>query len=164
MRRRVTLEVGIDHPPARVFPCLADPERWPAFAPAVEYRRRAGAGPAVVGSRWAAVDRIVGPLRVRFEDVLEAIEPGRRVVWHSTAPWNSRVEYRCTADGTGTRIHACYEGDVAGWLGLVALLPPFVWRRILLRDFRGLARLLDAEARAESLAHPADQGVQVRET
>jgi len=144
MWRRVTLDVWIAHPPARVFPLLADPARWPEFAPAVERRSRIGDGPPTVGSRWSAVDRILGPFCVRFEDVLEAVEPDRRVVWHSTSPWNSRVEYACAAEGAGTRIHADYGGDVAGWLRLVALLPTFVLARILRRDFRGLARLLDA--------------------
>ena len=53
----------------------------------------------------------------------------------------------CVAEGEGTRVLADYEGDVAGWLRLVALLPTFVLRRILLRDFRGLSRVLDAEER-----------------
>ncbi|WP_318354774.1 MULTISPECIES: SRPBCC family protein [Microbacterium] len=149
----MTLDVHLDHPPERVFPCFADPGTWPDWAPAVELRERLGEGPAVVGSRWSAVDRIVGPFRVRFWDELEVVEPLERVVWHSTAPWNSRVEYVCAPDRGGTRVHADYGGDVAGWLRLVALLPTFVLARILLRDFRGLTRLLDAEdARVEAVA------------
>jgi uncharacterized protein YndB with AHSA1/START domain len=147
MWRRVSLDARLSHPPARVFPYLADPARWPEFAPAVEFRQRIDGGLAEIGSRWWAVDRIWGPFKVRFADVLELIEPGHRVVWHSTSPWNSRVEYVCVADGGGTRVLADYEGDVAGWLRLVALLPTFVLRRILLRDFRGLSRVLDAEER-----------------
>lgn len=145
MWRRVWLNVRLPHPPERVFPYLADPARWPEFAPAVEFRQRVDEGLPEIGSRWWAVDRILGPFKVRFADVLEIIEPGQRVVWHSTSPWNSRVEYLCVADGDGTRVLADYEGDVAGWLRLVALLPTFVLRRILLRDFSGLTRVLDAE-------------------
>ena len=158
MWRQVTLDVQLDHPPARVFPYFADPGSWPDWAPAVELRRRVGGdGPAVVGSRWSAVDHIIGPFRVRFEDILEVVEPDRRVVWHSTSPWNSRVEYACEPEGEGTRVRADYGGDVAGWLRLVALLPTFVLKRILLRDFRGLQRLLDAaDARSDALAESAD--------
>ncbi|HKP07540.1 MAG TPA: SRPBCC family protein [Microbacterium sp.] len=145
MWRQVTLDVHLEHPPARVFPHFADPATWPDWAPAVEMRRRVGDGPASVGSRWSAVDRILGPFRVRFEDVLEVVEPEVRVVWHSTSPWNSRVEYTCAPEDGGTRVHADYGGDVAGWLRLVALLPTFVLARILMRDFAGLQRLLDAE-------------------
>lgn len=145
MWRRVTLEAWIAHPPARVFPLLADPARWPDFAPAVDRRVRIGAGPPVVGSRWTAVDRIIGPFRVHFEDVLEEVDPDRRVVWHSTAPWNSRVEYVCAAEGQGTRVHASYEGDISGWLRVVGVLPHFGWVLILRRDFLGLERLLDAD-------------------
>jgi uncharacterized membrane protein len=144
MWRRVSLDVVIGHPAERVFPYLADPARWPEFAPACESRGRIGIGPPEVGSRWAAVDRI-GPFRVRFTDELTELEPDARVVWLSTSPWNSRVEYRLLPDADRTRILARYEGDVAGWLRLVALLPTFVLARILLRDFHGLHRRLVAE-------------------
>jgi len=149
MWRRVKLDVHLDHPPSRVYPYLADPGRWPEFAPAVDSRRPLDAGPLQVGNRWAAVDRI-GPFRIRFTDVLEVVEPDRRVVWHSTSPWNSRVEYVCTPDAGGTRIRADYDGDVAAWLRLVALLPTFVLARILLRDFTGLRRVLEAADRARA--------------
>ncbi len=144
MWKRVVVDARVPYPPERVFPYLADPARWPEFAPAVAFRQRVGEGPPEVGSRWWAVDRI-GPFRVRFADELESVQPAERVVWHSTSPWNSRVEYVCTPDAGGTRVRACYEGDIAGWLALTALLPGFAWRRILTRDFHGLTRLLDAE-------------------
>ncbi|MNW19030.1 hypothetical protein D3C71_2188410 [compost metagenome] len=57
----------------------------------------------------------------------------------------------CADEGGRTRVHADYGGDVAGWLRLVALLPTFVLARILLRDFRGLQRLLDAEDAREGV-------------
>ena len=144
MWRRVRLEATIDHPPAHVFPYLADPARWPEFAPAVVERRPLGDGAPVVGSRWAAVDRI-GPFRIRFTDELVALDVDERVVWDSTSPWNSRVEYRCVAEQGGTRVFASYEGDVAGWLRLAALLPTAVLSRILMRDFTGLRRRLAAD-------------------
>jgi hypothetical protein len=49
----------------------------------------------------------------------------------------------------GTRVLARYEGDVAGWLRLVALLPTAVLARILERDFKGLRARLAADVRAE---------------
>lgn len=147
MWRRVTLDVHLDHPPSRVYPYFADPGRWPEFAPAVHSRRPLDSGPLQVGHRWAAVDRI-GPFLVRFTDVLEVVEPDRRVVWHSTSPWNSRVEYECTPDAGGTRVFADYGGDVDAGLRLVALLPTFALARILQRDFTGLHRVLVAEDRA----------------
>lgn len=154
MWRRVTLDVVIGQPPARIFPYLADPGRWPEFAPACESRRRIGDGPPSVGSRWSAVDRI-GPFRVRFTDELTELEPDARVVWLSTSPWNSRVEYRLRPEGDGTRVLARYEGDVAGWLRLVALLPTPVLARILERDFTGLRRCLAVEDRAAAFVDVA---------
>jgi hypothetical protein len=154
MWRRVRLDVTVEHPPARVFPWLADPARWPAFAPAVVERRPVADGSPIVGSRWAAVDRI-GPFRIRFTDELAALEPDTLVVWDSTTPWNSRVVYRLLPDPQGTRILAHYEGDVAGWLRLAALLPTVVLARILLRDFHGLRRCLAEESSAQAnLAAP----------
>jgi Polyketide cyclase / dehydrase and lipid transport len=146
MWRRVRLEAVIDHPPASVFPYLADPARWHEFAPAVVERVPIGTVPEPgVGARWNAVDRI-GPFRIRFVDELIELNVDEVVVWDSTTPWNSRVEYRCVADEGRTRVLASYEGDVAGWLRLVALLPTPVLRRILMRDFHGLKRRLAAES------------------
>ena len=157
MWRAVTIEASIDHPPERVYPYLADPARWTEFAPAVASRRRIGDGAPVVGSRWAAVDRI-GPFRIRFTDELCEIELNRGVVWLSTAPWNSRVEYRLRPETNGTRIVASYEGDVAGWLRLVALLPTRALAWILMRDFHGLRRRLEAEDRSPAVMDVASPG------
>lgn len=148
MWRRVEIEARLDHPPERVFPYLANPARWHEFAPAVFQRRQIGDDPLGVGTRWAAIDRI-GPFKVHFIDELVERDADRRVVWDSTSPWNSRVEYVCVPDGGGTRVLARYEGDVAGWLRLVALLPTFVLARILERDFKGLRSSLAVEDGAE---------------
>jgi hypothetical protein len=155
MWRRVQLEATIDYPPAQVFPHLADPARWVEWAPAVVERRPLGHGAPVVGSRWAAVDRI-GPFRVHFTDELVVLDADERVVWDSTTPWNSRVEYRCVPEEGGTRVLASYEGDVAGWLRLVALLPTPVLRRILMRDFTGLRRILAAQRVSASAGQQRD--------
>jgi len=133
---------------------LANPSRWPEFAPAVMLRRQIGEGPPAVGTRWAAVDRI-GPFKIHFTDELVERDADRRVVWHSTAPWNSHVEYICVPEGEGTRVLARYEGDVAGWLRLVALLPTAVLARILERDFKGLRATLAAEGRTGQTNPPS---------
>lgn len=141
----VELDAFVHHPPRSVYPYLADPETWPRWAPAVHSRRRLDGGPIRVGSRWASIDRI-GPFKIHFTDIMDTAEPDERVVWHSTSPWNSRVEYVCAAEGDGTHVHALYEGDLAGWMALLRLMPKWVWRMILNRDFVGLNRLLDAQA------------------
>ena len=118
-RRRVEVEARIGAPVEPVFAHLADPCTWPTFVPAVVRRRRLDDGPVRVGSRWAATDR-VGPFPFDFVDELLVLEPDRRVVWGSSSPWNSTVEYRCAPDGVATRVHATYEGDVDGWLAAIA--------------------------------------------
>lgn len=146
--RAVEVEATIGQPVEQVFAYLADPLRWRDFAPACVFRRQIGDQPPAVGTRWMSTDRI-GPFDFHFIDELAVLEPGRRVVWLSSAPWNARVEYICEPDGSGTRIHASYEGDVGGSLRLVVgWLPPFATRWILAQDFRRLARVLGREAGA----------------
>jgi uncharacterized protein YndB with AHSA1/START domain len=143
MWRRVEVKTGIDQPVERVFAYLADPLRWHEFAPACVYRRQIGDDPPAVGTRWEATD-LIGPIPFRFVDELVEMEPNRRVVWWSSAPWNARVEYHCQPDRDGlTRIHATYEGDISGSLRLlVGWLPAAVTHWILAQDFRRLRRVL----------------------
>jgi hypothetical protein len=95
-----------------------------------------------------STDRI-GPFDFHFVDELVVLEANRRVVWHSSAPWNARVEYACEPDGQGTRIRATYEGDISGPLRLlVGWLPRFATHWILAQDFRRLANILEREAGA----------------
>ncbi|MCV0403639.1 MAG: SRPBCC family protein [Chloroflexi bacterium] len=138
MRRRVTLRATVGQPARRVFPYLADPVRWPRFVPAVVFRRPLGTGPIRAGATWMATDRI-GPFLFHFVDELAVHEPHRRLVWLSSSPWNSRVEYLLAdADGV-THIRATYDGDIAGPLRLlVGWLPPPLVRHILAQDFRRL--------------------------
>ena len=98
MWRHVEVNATIAHPVDRVFAYLADPLRWHEFAPACVFRRQIGDQPPRIGTRWMATDRI-GPFRFHFIDELAELEPNRRVVWLSSAPWNSRVEYVCTPAG-----------------------------------------------------------------
>lgn len=147
MWRRVEVEARVGAPIEPVFAHLTDPCSWPAFVPAVVSRRRLDGGPARVGSRWAATDR-VGPFAFDFVDELLVLESDRRVVWGSSAPWNSTVEYRLAPVGAATRVHAAYEGDLDGWLRLLgALVPTRVTGRFLARDFVRLERLLTRSTR-----------------
>ncbi|GAA1056622.1 hypothetical protein GCM10017608_21810 [Agromyces luteolus] len=146
--RHVVVDATVHHPVEAVFPYLADPMRWHEFAPAVAFRRQLDDGPIRVGTRWMSTDRI-GPFRAHFIDTLDVLEEGRRVVWLSSAPWNARVEYACTASGAVTRIRADYRGDLGGSLRWQAgWLPRWATHWILAGDFRRLDRVLDRRARA----------------
>ena len=97
-----------------------------------------------------ATDRI-GPFRFHFIDELAELEPNRRAVWLSSAPWNSRVEYVCTPAGGTTDVEARYEGDISGFLRLLTgWLPTPLVRWVLAQDFRRLDQRLDREATAAS--------------
>jgi len=150
MRRHVEVNATIAHPIDQVFAYLADPMRWHEFVPACVFRRQIGDQPPRIGTRWMATDRI-GLFRFHFIDELAELEPNRRVVWLSSAPWNSRVEYACTPAGESTRVEARYEGDISGFLRLLTWwAPPRVVRWILSQDFRRLDQLLERQAAAAS--------------
>lgn len=157
MWRRIVVNARVDHPIERVFGYLADPLLWHEFAPAVVFRRQVGDQLPEIGTRWMSTDQI-GPFRFHFVDELEELEPNRRVSWLSSAPWNARVEYHCTADGASTLVRATYEGDVVGFLRvLVGWLPASVFGWILSRDFHRLNRVLSDDVRGEQRwrrAHP----------
>lgn len=147
MWREVDVDTRIDHPVEQVFAYLADPLRWHEFAPACIYRRQIDPGPAEVGTRWESTD-MIGPFPFRFIDTLVELVPNRRVVWHSSSPWNARVEYVCEPDASGTRIRAHYEGDITGPMRLLlGWLPGFATHWILAQDFRRLERVLGRQAR-----------------
>ena len=150
MRRHMEVSATIAHPVDRVFAYLADPLRWHEFVPACVFRRQVGDQPPRIGTRWMATDRI-GPFRFHFIDELAELEPNRRVVWLSSAPWNSRVEYVCAPLGDGTSVRASYDGDISGSLRLLTgWLPPGAVHWILAQDFRRLDQLFEREARAAS--------------
>jgi hypothetical protein len=114
------------------------------------FRRQIGDQRSRIGARWMATDAI-GPFRFHFIDELAELEPNRRVVWRSSAPWNSRVEYVCTPAGEHTNIEARYEGDISGFLRvLTGWLPRGVVRWVLSQDFRRLDQLLERKAMAAS--------------
>jgi uncharacterized protein YndB with AHSA1/START domain len=149
MWRQVEVNTLIDHPVPEVFACLADPLRWREFAPACIYRRQIDPGQPRPGTRWQSTD-MIGPFPFRFIDTLLELEPNRRLVWHSSAPWNARVEYVCEPHGLGTRVRARYEGDISGTLRLlVGWMPNRLTHWILAGDFRRLSRLLDRRRSAQ---------------
>jgi hypothetical protein len=139
----------VRHPVEAVFPYLADPTRWHDFAPAVVFRRQIDPGPPCVGTKWMSTNRI-GPFRAHFIDELASLEPNRRAVWLSSAPWNSRVEYACFGCGDRTRIRADYAGRLSdGLRWQVGWLPEWATHWILAQDFRRLDRVLTLQARAD---------------
>jgi len=164
MWRQVEVNTRIDHPLERVFAYLVDPLSWREFAPACIYRRQIDGGPPVVGTRWESID-MIGPFPFRFVDTLAELEPNRRVVWLSSAPWNARVEYACEPDAGGTRIRASYEGDISGPLRfLVGWLPNAATHWILAQDFRRLRRVLARQEREAARVGGARDAAPIRLT
>jgi uncharacterized protein YndB with AHSA1/START domain len=140
---RIEFSVRYQHSVERVFPYLAEPEKWLEYVPALVERTRIDPGPLGPGSRWRSVDR-VGPFRVHFVDELVALEPDRRVEFRQSAPWNSRVEYRVDPDGGATIVHVEFTASPSGRVAWLGLMPDALATRIFRRDMEGLATVLAA--------------------
>ncbi|MBD3941663.1 hemerythrin domain-containing protein [Microbacterium sp. NEAU-LLC] len=108
----------------------ADPALRDAFASDIESLR----------------DTLQGHLRQEEEDIVPVADA---VLSQQEWDWmeeHTRQTLAAHRKELGKRRHVA-AGDVAGGLRLVALLPTFVLEAVLMRDFRGMARLLDAETR-----------------
>ena len=139
----LAFSVSYDHPVARVFPYLAEPETWSEWVPAVVERTRLDDAPAGPGTRWRAVDRIAGPWRIEFTEELVALEPHERVVFEHAHPWNARTEYRVEADGDRTVVHVQFRGSLRGSLRLVGLMPRSLATKVFAADLERLGELLE---------------------
>jgi uncharacterized protein YndB with AHSA1/START domain len=137
---RVRFEVAFPQPAEEVFPYLADPSTWPSWVPGIE-RRPAGDGPIATGARWDSIDK-VGPLRIRFTDELVELEPGRRVVFTQSAPWNGRTELSCERRQGATLVRVSFDATPSGLLMPLRLLPDRLAARLWRSDFERLRTML----------------------
>ncbi len=142
---RTIFSVRFDHPVERVWPYLAEPEKWLDYTPALLERTRIDSGPIRPGSTWRSVDR-AGPVRVEFADELVELEPHRRVVWKQSSPWNSRVEFTVEPVGEETILHVDFEGRPSGKIRWLDLMPDFLATKVYQNDMKTLAGVLDRQA------------------
>lgn len=148
----IDFSVRFDHPVEQVWPYLAEPERWLDYTPALVERTRLDDGPVRLGSMWRSGDR-VGPVTVWFTDELVALEPGKRVAFRQSAPWNSIGEFTVEPDGDGSILHLHFEARPSGrirWLGFV---PDWLATRLYQNDMKVLARVLREVAAPAQVGH-----------
>jgi uncharacterized protein YndB with AHSA1/START domain len=129
--------VEYSHPVERVWPYLAEPERWLEYVPALVERTRLGDGPIGPGTKWKSIDR-VGPWLVEFTDELVEVEPHRKIVWRQSPPWNSRTEYTVEDGGERTVVDVSFVAKLQGKLWLMDLMPDS-WATNVFR--KGMERL-----------------------
>lgn len=140
---KLDFNVHFDASVERVFPYLAEPDKWLEFTPALIERTLIDGDPTVPGARWRSADKI-GPLTVRFEDTLLAFEPNQRVKFAQSEPWNSWVEFTFVGDGNQCTVHVHFEAKPTGKIWWMGLMPNALATRIYRDDFDTLIRLLDS--------------------
>ncbi len=138
---RVGVTVHFPVPPDRVFPYLAEPEKWPEWVPALVERTRIGEGPVRPGSQWRSIDR-AGPLTIQFTEELVSIEPNKHVRFRQSSPWNSWGEYRVEPEREGSVVHLYFEGKPSGRIWWLNLVPNAIAAKGLAADLERLRRLL----------------------
>ena len=136
--------VEYSHPVERVWPYLAEPERWLEYVPALVERSKIGDGPVGPGTKWKAIDR-VGPWLVEFTDELVDLNPHMKIFWKHSPPWNAQTEYLVEEAGNSTRLHVHFEGDLRGKLWLMDLMPDSWATNVFRRDMLRLDGLLDSQ-------------------
>lgn len=139
---RTIFSFRFDHPLERVWPYVAEPERWLEYTPALLERTRIDSGPIRPGSTWRSVDR-VGPVGVEFTDELVELEPHRRVVWKQSSPWNSRAEFTVEPVGEETTLHVDFEGRPSGTIRWIGLMPDSLATKVYQNDMKTLAGVLN---------------------
>lgn len=136
-------DVNIPVSVERVFPYLAEPEKWPEYEPGVLERTRIGEGPIGPGAQWRAVDR-VGPVTVQFIDELVSLEENKHVRFRQSPPWNSWGEFRVEPKDGGSLVHVFFEGKPTGKLWWLNLIPNRMTEKAFLSDLKDLGdRLAD---------------------
>ena len=140
---KTVFTITYEHPIHKVFPYLAEPERWLEYVPALIERTKIGDGPVGPGTKWRSIDR-VGPLKVEFTDELVELEPNSRVVFRQSSPWNSLVEYRVEADGDRTVLHVHWEGKLEGKIWWLDLMPDSWATKVFMTEMKRIGDVLDA--------------------
>lgn len=125
----------------RVFPYLAEPEKWLEYEPGVLERSRIGEGPIGPGTQWRAVDR-VGPVTVRFIDELVSLEENEHVRFRQSSPWNSWGEFSVEPEDGGSLVRVYFEGSPTGKIWWLNLIPNRMAARGFSSDLRDLGERL----------------------
>jgi len=139
---RFDVEVRVSASIDRVWPYLAEPDRWLEYTPALIERTRLNPGPIEPGAVWRSVDR-VGPVRIEFTDELIAIDHHRSVAFRQSAPWNSWGEFTIRTADAGSVVRVHFEGRPSGRIWWLNLMPNALAANGYKKDLMRLARLFD---------------------
>jgi len=139
------LEIHIDAPLERIFPLVAEVERWPERLPHYRYVRRLQ---ATNGERRFAMGARRGPLPVRWEAVHRPLPDERRIEFTHTggATRGMEVVWRFEPNRTGWNVSIEHELHLAwpligGWAADHVIGPQFIEAiaRLTLRRVKALA-------------------------
>lgn len=120
------MRIHIDAPYERIFPLVAEIERWPERLPHYRYVRRL---PASNGERRFAMGARRGPIPVSWEAVQRPLPAERRIEFTHTGGVTRGMEvaWRLDPDGDGTTQVSIEHRLELGW----PLIGGFVAERII---------------------------------
>lgn len=139
----VLTEIEIDRPREDVAAYAADPDNATAWYQNIRSTEWKSAPPLSVGSQIAFVARFLGR-RLAYTYVIQAFEPGERLVLSTDRPFEMETTY--TWEGTpggGTRMTLRNRGEPAGFSKLVAPLMVSAMRRANRKDLARLKQILE---------------------
>lgn len=116
-----TVEVDIQAPVEAVYGRLSDLSRHSEFSEGLEAVRRTGSGPAGVGARYEAQERVPG--RYVSQSEITRLEELSLIAWRAWVKGVMRTEweFRLTPVGGGTRLIQVSRWWPAGPIGFVML-------------------------------------------
>jgi carbon monoxide dehydrogenase subunit G len=137
--------VSLSAPPERVWPILADWERYPEWMPDVAWVRRTGTEEGE-GMRLAVRTKVFGISLVTDELVVTTWDPPRRMGIEHRGLVHGPAEWVLEPTGGGTRFTWSEElrmpPPLLGWLALFFYSPVLRWN--FRRTMQNLARRVDA--------------------
>jgi carbon monoxide dehydrogenase subunit G len=136
---RCESSVGVDKPPAEVFPWLIEPDKVPRWMTGLEVYEPLDPPPLRVGSRIRQELTVSGH-QLRFElHVTELEPPERAVLRFEGSGFEAANEYTVEASGSGSRVTWVIEGQTTSFKA--KLIAPMVQAKLQEKLDADLARL-----------------------
>ena len=147
---RCESSVGVDKPPADVFPWLLEADKVPRWMTGLQVYEPLDPPPLALGSRIRQELSVSGQL-LRFELRVAELDPPRRAVLRfEGSGFKAANEYAVEASGSGSRVTWVIEGDTTSFKA--KLIAPMVQAKLQEKLDGDMARLRELLAGETAVA------------